>query len=116
MDFFLQFILSPLLIIVIGKYIDNKYERHRIRQQEERQAEMAKEQEIRATLALVSVGIMSVLRDRILQSCRYYIGKGSIESLSLENITKMHDSYKALGGNGLCDHQYEELQKLPVIE
>ena len=114
MEFFLQYILSPLMIIIIGKYIDAKTEKYRAQRAEEKALELAKEQEMRATMDLVSVGIMSVLRDRILQSCRYFINEGFIESLALENITKMHDSYKALGGNGLCDHQYEAIQNLPL--
>lgn len=116
MEYFLHNLLSPILIVIFGKYIDAKVERYRAKRDKEKAQELAKEQEIRATIDLVSVGIMSVLRDRILQSCNYYIGKGAISALALENITRMHDSYKALGGNGLCDHQYDAIQNLPLEE
>ena len=80
----------------------------------EKNEKMAKEQEIRANVELISMGLRSVLRDRILEACKYNIDKGSIEPIALENITRMHDSYKLLGGNGLCDHLFETVQELPL--
>lgn len=114
MEWILQNFLTPVLIVVIGKYIDNKVERYRQNRAEEKAQEMAKEQEIRANVELIGMGLRSVLRDRILEACKYNIDKGSIEPIALENITRMHDSYKLLGGNGLCDHLFETVQELPL--
>jgi hypothetical protein len=118
-----QCIISPVLIIIIGKYIDNKAERYRKKRAEEKAQELAKEQEMAAKIEFMQAkiecmqdGLMSILRDRILQSCGHYIDKGAIDPLALENINRMHDSYKALGGNGLCDHQYEAIKNLPLEE
>lgn len=112
--FFLQYLLSPLAIIFIGKYLDYKIESHQKKRAEEKAIEYAKEQEMAATIEAMKEGLLAMLRDRILQSCRYFIERGKIDPLILENITKMHDSYKTLGGNGLCDRQYAEVQKLPL--
>ena len=114
--FFLQYLLSPLAIIFIGKYLDYKIESHQKKRAEEKAIEYAKEQEMAATIELMKMGLMAMLRDRIIQSCRFFIDKGSIDPLILENITKMHDSYKALGGNGLCNRQYAAVLKLPLEE
>ena len=116
LEYFFQYLLSPLLIIIIGKYIDGKAESYREKRAEEKAQELAKEQEMAAKIELMQMGLLATLRDRILQSCRFYIEKGNIDPLVLENITKMHDSYKALGGNGLCDHQYEAIKNLPLEE
>lgn len=116
MDLFLQYLLSPLVIVAIGKWLDFKLDKHKKEREREKAVELAKEQEMTATMELMKMGLMAMLRDRILQSCNYYIGKGSITALALENITRMHDSYKALGGNGLCDHQYDAIQNLPLEE
>lgn len=113
---FLQYLLSPIAIVLIGKYLDYKIERHQKKREEERATRNAKEQEMAATIELMKMGLLSMLRDRILQSCRYFIDQGKIDPLVLENITKMHDSYKALGGNGLCDRLYAKVQDLPLEE
>jgi hypothetical protein len=113
---FLQYLLSPIAIVLIGKYLDYKIERHQKKREEERATRNAKEQEMAATIELMKMGLLSMLRDRILQSCRYFIDQGKIDPLVLENITKMHDSYKALGGNGLCDRLYSKVQDLPLEE
>lgn len=78
--------------------------------------QMAKEQEISAKIELIQMGLLAMLRDKIIQSCTYFIETGCIPMLVLENITKMHDSYKALGGNGLCDQLFQEIQQLPIKE
>lgn len=114
MESFLLSLLSPVLIIIIGKYIDLKIERYKGKMEKEKKEKMAKEQEISTTMGLMKMGLLAILRDNILQSCRFYIDRGSIEPLYLENLAKMHESYKALGGNGLCDRQYEIVRALPL--
>ena len=115
-QFFCQYLLSPVAIILIGKYLDYKIESHQKKRAEERLNQTAKEQEMATTIELMKMGLLSMLRDRILQSCRFFIDQGKIDPLVLENITKMHDSYKALGGNGLCDRLYSKVQDLPLEE
>lgn len=116
MDFFFQYLLSPLVIILVGKWIDYKADKYRATKRQEKEMQMAKEQEISAKIELIQMGLLAMLRDKIIQSCTYFIETGCIPMLVLENITKMHDSYKALGGNGLCDQLFQEIQQLPIKE
>lgn len=55
-----------------------------------------------------------ILKDRILQSCRYFIGHGSITMAARENISEMYHCYKDMGGNGTCKVVYEEAMKLDI--
>lgn len=58
--------------------------------------------------------IKSILRDRIIQSCRVFIERGSITLTAKENICGMYKWYSALGGNGTCKYYFTEMDNLPV--
>lgn len=120
-EYFFQYLLSPILIIIIGKWIDYKAEKNRERRAEEKAQELAKEQQIIAAINAIvtkidtlTQGELCLLRNRILDLCKYHINIGTISTLELENLSKMHDAYKQLGGNGLCDHLFESVQDLPL--
>lgn len=121
MDELLRMLVYPACLVVFGKWVDYRL----ARQKEEQEAiyrhqseEQAKKQQREAERDLkmerLQDGILAVLRDRILQSCNYFVAQGKISPLALENITMMHDAYKALGGNGLCDKQYKAVNELHV--
>ena len=57
-----------------------------------------------------------ILKDRILQSCRFFIGKGSITMAARENISEMYACYKEMGGNGTCKIVFEEAMKLEISD
>lgn len=123
LEFFAQYILSPMLIIIIGKYIDSKTEKYRKKRMEEKAAELAKEQEIAAKIELISAelkllrtGLLAMQRDKLIQSCSHFIDQGHIPLIVLANLTKLHDAYKDLGGNGLCDQLFKEVQELTIIK
>lgn len=61
-------------------------------------------------------GGLALLRDRILQSCRNFIEKGSTSYVARENITEMYKAYHNYGGNGVVTRYYEEFMKLPVLD
>lgn len=117
----IQYAIYPAMLLVVGKWIDWRMQKHKEAQDEIlriQMEEMAKKQQREAERDLIiehlQDGIRAVLRDRILQSCNHFIEKGSITPLALENITMMHDSYKELHGNGLCDKQFEAVYALPI--
>ena len=58
--------------------------------------------------------IKSILRDRIIQSCRVFIERGSIPLTAKENICGMYKWYSELGGNGTCKYYYTEMDNLTV--
>ena len=57
-----------------------------------------------------------ILKDRILQSCRFFIGKQSITMAARENIADMYTCYKDMGGNGTCKIVFEEAMKLEISD
>lgn len=81
---------------------------------------LAREQELIAQIeslakdvALLKDGETATLRDRILQSRRYFCEKGYIPASEFENIEQMYKSYAALGGNGLAHRAFMEISNLP---
>jgi len=59
-------------------------------------------------------GVKALLRDRILQSYNYYLGKGYIPIYARDNVQSLLDEYKALGGNGVVDGLVKKLALLPT--
>jgi hypothetical protein len=55
-----------------------------------------------------------LLKDRILQSCRYFINKGEISLGARENITEMYHCYERMGGNGTGKLIYEQTMKMKI--
>lgn len=118
---FLKLLFYPACLLAFGKWVDYRLARQKKEQEEiyrHQAEEQAKKQQREAERDLkierMQDGILAVLRDRILQSCNYFVAQGKISQLALENIAMMHDAYKALGGNGLCDRQFEAVDKLQV--
>ena len=118
---FLKLLFYPACLLAFGKWVDYRLARQKKEQEEiyhHQAEEQAKKQQREAERDLkierMQDGILAVLRDRILQSCNYFVAQGKISQLALENITMMHDAYKVLGGNGLCDRQFKTVNKLRV--
>lgn len=58
-------------------------------------------------------GIQALLRDRIIQAYNHYKDKNNCPIYALENIEKMYNEYKSLGGNGTIQQLVGELRELP---
>lgn len=60
--------------------------------------------------------LMCLLRSSI--TSKYYVYKeiGSIPYYEKENIDKMHEQYKDMGGNSYVDIIVDEINKLPVTK
>ena len=118
---FLKLLIYPACLVAFGKWVDYRLAKQKEEQEviyrhqaEEQAKKQQREAERDLKMERMQDGILAVLRDRILQSCNYFIAQGKISQLALENITMMHDAYKALGGNGLCDRQFKTVNKLRV--
>jgi heme/copper-type cytochrome/quinol oxidase subunit 2 len=56
-----------------------------------------------------------ILYDRIKYLARHHIGAGFVTVEDLEDLTKMHSSYKDdLGGNGFLDNLMSQVKTLPL--
>lgn len=56
--------------------------------------------------------ILALLRDSILQSCRYYKNIGEVPLAEREVLDGMFTEYFALGGNGVIKHLKKEMDEL----
>lgn len=74
-------------------------------------AEMQKNQ--RET-ELTKQGILSLLRNGIIDCYCRYQEKEYIPIYAMENVTKMYEAYHDLGGNGTITKIYKELEELPT--
>ena len=61
-------------------------------------------------------GVRSLLRDRIVQNCIKYSQIGHVPMEEYDNITKMFEAYKALGGNGTTQNLFDQFMHLPASE
>ena len=92
---------------------------------EELQSELTEQnrklQEVQRTISefnkrmdLMAHGGMSLLRDRIIQSCQDFIERGSITLTARANISELYKWYSSLGGNGVGKYYYDKMLELPV--
>ncbi len=102
---------------VIGLYF-RRYERKqeqlekaRIEREQER---YAREQERLARMCLTEEALVAILRDRIIQSCRFFIKQGSVPAFERESIERMYNAYHGLGGNDIASDIYHQMCKLPL--
>lgn len=63
-----------------------------------------------------SKGIRLLLRRQIVSDHKKYVVKGEpLTHFAYDDIVEVHDAYKALGGNGLTDKMYQELQQIDIV-
>lgn len=58
----------------------------------------------------------AMLHDRIFQSCEYFVKQGEISMNELENLDKLYQPYKEIGGNGLCMEMVDRVKNLKLKE
>lgn len=61
-------------------------------------------------------GLLWIEHDILLKQCRFYLQEKKIDVSSLENLTGLYESYKALGGNGTIKNLYARIQELEIVE
>ena len=60
------------------------------------------------------LGVQALLRDRLLQAFKHYIGQGYAEYSDRENVRNMYVQYEALGPNSVMTNLYEQFTALPM--
>lgn len=58
----------------------------------------------------------SLLYDRIMQACKYHLGKGFCPIEEKRNIHDLYTQYHNKGGNGLATKEVDKVLELPDIE
>ena len=72
-------------------------------------------EDVQNKVGLLAEGLKASLRDRIVQSCTYFVeNQGWVPSGVFGNIAKMYHAYTLLGGNDVATRFFEELRKLPM--
>lgn len=79
----------------------------------EKQAREEAQKEREHSQAL-EAGVLSLLRDRIIERYNHYMEQGYIPIYGLENVLALYKAYKKLGGNGTITKLVEALKKLPT--
>ncbi len=100
--------LMPLLVIVVPAFfkLDNVFKKlSRIEVQIDK-ADKYNSVNKHANLQLLSVQLKSC--------CKSHIKKGFITDEDLEDLTRLHEAYKALGGNGNRDRDYKKCCELEI--
>ena len=96
----------------------HKYERRQEQiekaRMEREQERYAREQERLARMCLTEEALVAILRDRIIQSCRFFIKQGSVPAFERESIERMYNAYHGLGGNDIASDIYHQMCKLPL--
>ena len=62
----------------------------------------------------VAEGVMVLLQDRIKFLAKHYLKDGEISPEDLEDLIRMHTTYKALGGNGYLDQLMTAVKDLTL--
>ena len=103
---------------IIQALINNNQELLEWRKSMEIENELLKKelQTISRQIKQITDSDLIILKDRILQSCRYFIGKGSITMAARENLSEMYACYKEMGGNGTGKIVFEEAMKLEISD
>ncbi len=101
----------------VGLYF-RKYERKQEMLEKQRlereQERYAREQERLARMCLTEEALVAILRDRIIQSCRFFIKQGNVPAFERESIERMYNAYHGLGGNDIASDIYHQMCKLPL--
>ncbi len=116
MEILLQFgfmITNGLLTLVIS-WLTFKFKKREERLKEVQSRKEKEKEEDKEEILAIKDGIISLLRDRIIQSCRYIENNGFITQQQITSVTDMYDSYKNLGGNHGLNIIVEKAIKLPI--
>lgn len=64
----------------------------------------------------IKLGMQAILRDRLLQSYRYFSQKGYAEPDDRMNFENMYAQYHSLGANGVMDDVHNKFLALPLYD
>ena len=97
----INLILIPF-VVWLYRYLANWKKENK--EHERRKSEKVKAQEL---------AIMALLRDRILQSGKYFSDLGAVPHDIKHSLVQMGDAYELLGGNGEGHKMIERIKSLP---
>lgn len=93
---------------------DLKLEEERIKAKQEQDAIKKKTEALERQNTATQLGVQALLRDRLLQAFKYYIGQGYADYDDRNNVLNMYTQYEALGPNKVMENLYEKFESLPM--
>jgi len=96
-------IVSAMLVFILQSVLK---ENKKLKQEKEQQAE--------AREKALENGVVCLLRVKLIEYHTKFMDQGNISTHGLQNWLKMHEAYKALGGNGMIDHMKIEIEELHI--
>lgn len=115
METFLQIaipLVSTIATCIIG-YLFNKFKK---KDEERKKAEAKRILEMKAHNEAQNEAILTLCRERLLQSYKYYKHNGGISVQDLDAMSRIYESYHILGGNGAVTKVYEKIREFPLKE
>lgn len=103
--------LFGLIVAILGacyKRLSGKFKKEKAERIEKARQN---EEEIKA----LKNGMRSILRRQIIADCEKAQENGYCDTTSKDTITDMHQSYSALGGNGIVKIMVDQVMKLPTL-
>lgn len=64
--------------------------------------------------SILEVSTRAHLKHKIIESYHQAIEKDAISIEEYESVVDLHESYKALGGNGTCERIYHDFQNIKI--
>lgn len=79
---------------------------------ENRKLKKEKEEKLEAEENALKEGVLCLLRSELIKYHTKYMEEGSITMHGYQNWMLMYKAYKALDGNGMIDHMWQDIEEL----
>lgn len=112
MEFLLQIapVISTILTCAIG-YLFKEFKRQN---DEHKKKESEKMVALKAHNDALNTAVLTLCRERLLQSYKYFKRQGGIFVQDLDAMSKIYESYHTLGGNGAASKVYERIRAMAL--
>lgn len=107
-------LLSPAIMLCLSIYLNRRINRNDKKSDCKIQAEAERIDKEKERNIATQNGVQALLRSSLVSSYERAIERKYAPIYERENVEKMFNEYKKLGGNGTIDHLVEELNNLPT--
>ena len=115
MEQFFQFII-PLVSTVTTCFLGYLFNKFKKKDEERKKEEAARHTAMQAHNDALNEAILTLCRERLLQSYKYFKRQGGISVQDLDAMSKIYEAYHALGGNGAVSKVYERIRAMAIKE
>lgn len=102
------------IVTVIGSIIVKQMDKKKMKLEDLAELVVTHNEETDKSVSLLTDSQKELMRNDIKQICRAKLKDGLISADEMEDLVALYLSYKALGGNGFCDHLMHKVSQLPI--